>query len=392
MNRYLLALLLVSIPMCHAMDSGDDGDYVPSGGKGKRERVSGSAEQSSSLSDEDGPKHTRVSGQLSVQKGKLFAVNLSDPTKVNSFADRGALTKTCMRKLIKRNGITCALVSNQIQALWQAQDTDALRADYEELKQYCMKCPSCDAVLETDSDKKTLFTQVFKHWFFTQQHQPLLFAHIHKLVAISEADARTNFRTHGLPKVAVVPLPQLAHQEEEPMDEGEDGAAYQEDEEDGQEQQDNGVEPALEEEHAHAKWYIVVTDPAQKHKLTVFEESTREQVVALYLASKIPHLSHDCTEVQAQGKQLELNEELVKQLMVQDKKAPKKLVCPDEACEVMFTQEGAASPKSLSDLFEKMALHHMKTHPIESDNVLAQKATHLAASSFEQAYANVQDN
>jgi hypothetical protein len=39
-----------------------------------------------------------------------------------------------------------------------------------------------------------------------------------------------------------------------------------------------------------------------------------------------------------------------------------------------------------------MALHHMKTHPIESDNVLAQKATQLAASSFEQAYANVQDN
>ena len=386
MNRYLLTMLLFFVPLCHAMDSDGDGEYVPSGGKGKRERLSESAEPSSSVSDEDdGPKHTRISGQLSVQRGKLFAVDVSDTKRVNSFADRGAFAKKYMRKLIKMCGVTCAQVSDQIQALWQAQDTDALRRDFEELKQYCMKCPSCDVVLETDSDEKTLFTQVFKHWFFTQQHQPLLFAHMFKLAARSEADARTNFKNHGLPTVAVVPLPQPAHQEAEPMDE--DDLELYGDEEGAEEQQDNGVElfGVPGDEHGNDKWYIVVPD--QAHRLIVFEESTREQVVALYLASKIPHLKGDSEEVQEQGKLLALNEELNKQLMVQDKKAPKKLVCPDEACEVMYAQEGVVSPKSLSALFEKMALHHMQTHPIEPNNVLAQKATQIAGSSFEQARA-----
>lgn len=410
MHKYVLISLLLIVPFCNAMYSDEDGEYVPSGGKSKRGR-SGlmSVEQSSSSDNEDDSKHTRVSGQMSVQKGKLYAVDPSDPTKVQTFPDRNTFIKKYMRQLVRTKGITYANVSDQIQALWQAQDTQALRREHGELKPHCMQCPSCDLILESSAGENEVLKSLFSHWFFRQQHQPLLFEHMLKLLATNEASARSHFRAHGLPKAAVVPLPHLADQEVEPMDERDDvelrffsaddginpKGALQEEEprderDDMEEQQYNAIDhgEALDAEQANAKWYIVVTDPAQSHMLTVFEAPTKAQVVARYVASKIPHLSSESPEVKEQGKQLEQNEELTKQLMVQDAAALKKLVCPDVACDVMYTQERDNSAKSLSALFGKMALHHMQTHQIEPHNVLSQKATQLAAPSFEKAYAN----
>lgn len=384
MISYVGLILLLVSTLCHGMDE----DYVPSGKRG----MPISHSDQSWASDKEGDKKLKLVPKKSAhQKGKFFIINLEDTSQVNAFEERPAIIKSYMRQVAKKQGYTAGKVTPLIEAHLQAQDLEAVSD--EELKEFFMQCPdsSCNAVLQSDKQKE-LSKYTFRHWFLTQQHQPQLYNDIAGLIAEDYQGALDLFGEHGLPKSRVVPLPAL----DDPMDEGDD-------EELDLEQQDD-YEEQLEDVNPHEQvadvpvdnaqdhlgpWYIVDINPHYKASVIAFEAPTREQVMAHFLASKVPYLSLESQEVQEQGRAYRVHEELVKQLLVQEKKACKSLVCPDERCEVMISEEGQPSEEGLVQLFAQMALHHMQTHPIEQDNVLARKAALRAASSFEKAHGNM---
>jgi hypothetical protein len=353
-------------------------EYTPGG---KRNGARSSREQSPEPDDQD-VKKSRVKGQKSVQKAKYFIVDLEDPTQVNAYAGRPAIIKSYIRQLVTQKGFTVASATQMISALHALQEEEALSAEGQ--KKNRMKCPgaNCHEVLQTGKDEKELHKYFFRHWFYTQQHQPDLYNELARLIAKNEQGALNSFRKHGLPTSKVVPLPQVY----DPMDEGDDSAQPEELDDESMPQP---IAVAQEPEHA-GSWYIVAANRGDSKSMIVFEAPTRQEVVKNFLASKVSQLSLESKDVQEQGRAYKVHEELVKQLLVQAaNKELKKLVCPHAECEVMLSEEGQHSEKELTKLFAQMALHHMTTHPIEPENVLARKALAQAASTFEQAHANM---
>ncbi|MGE0010435.1 MAG: hypothetical protein AB7F19_00535 [Candidatus Babeliales bacterium] len=358
----LLLLLLLVVPYCHAMDSDGDEEYILGG---KRGRPISPVEQSAASADEDGPKYSRVMTQNSVQKNMYYAVNPIDSTTINASVDRTAFMLTYMSQLVRSRGVTLPTVAAEIKALMQAQDNDALRERKTDLMPYCMQCPDCDVVLQSEVSEKKLLSNMFKHWFLGAKHQPLLYEHMTKLIARSKETARKLFDKYQLPQAAVVPLPQAV------------SAVHE-----NNARQTQGVQ----HEPARA-WYIVSPHPENSNMATLFRSESREEVVALYLSTKIPHLTPECADVQAQGQLLRMQDELLKQMMVQINNQRKNVICPHDSCEHMLTLEEDVTERSISALFAQLALHHMQSHPIESTNVLAKKAKLRAATSFDKAEA-----
>lgn len=341
----------------------------------KEDDQGGSWEDSgSSISSESEVKKIKVSAGL---KRKSFIVSPSDTAELLEGTRSINVRKLYVRELIKVLNISRQDEMATIKAFYEDRDVASIRRYAAQqnisLKKYFMQCPGCECMIQSRENEAALMRNMFEHWFTTRRHQSVLHGHVLKLFGDTEESAWQRYAQYKHVKIDITPLPAW-------MNVGDEGSSCEQGASD-----DEVVQSSEQQEGAELpdqnEYFIVAPLTTHQHAYITMYGNSRPEVLRHYLRSVLLPATKqpvECASTYVQA--LRNNEGIKKQFLVQEHSALTRLVCPEQECFHLCSDESELHKETA---LRMLLVHYIITH--KSDNPLYTDAQERIGATFEEA-------